>query len=178
MTVPSSTDDADADSEDEPKEDPVAPLVFKQTAPRVAPNPVSAPSSEAAATFDLLTGQGADPEAAKQVGRLYTAAFGRSPDASGWSFWYEQQESGTLDRLTTAGLFLQSQEFSVLYGVDPSNAVYVEKLYANVLGRDADAGGYQYWTNLLDAAQLTKVDVLLSFADSGENIALFDSLLA
>ena len=174
MTVPSPTDDSD----DEPKDVPVSRLVVKPPAPPAAPIAVSLSSFEAAATFDVLTGQGANPEAAKQVGRLYTAAFGRSPDASGWSFWYEQHESGTLDRHTTAGLFLQSQEFSLLYGVDPSNAVFVEKLYANVLGREADAVGYQFWMNLLDGEQLTKVDVLLSFADSGENIALFDSLLA
>lgn len=48
--------------------------------------------------------------------------------------------SGTLEG--TAGAFIASAEFISLYGANPSDATFINLLYANVLHRSPDQGGY------------------------------------
>ena len=52
---------------------------------------------------------------------------------------------------------------------------YVDSLYQNILGRKADTGGEQYWTNQLDTGATTTQDILNSFAGSKEFQDLYSS---
>ena len=45
---------------------------------------------------------------------------------------------------------------------------FVTLLYRNILGRDPDSGGLQFWTNLLNTNQLTRAAVADSFVRSQE----------
>ena len=49
----------------------------------------------------------------------------------------------------------------------------VNNLYKNVLGREADTGGLNYWLGQLNSGAETRYEVLLGFAESAENKALF-----
>jgi len=52
------------------------------------------------------------------------------------------------------------------------------KLYQNVLGRDPEASGYNWWLNELNTnPSKTKAKVLADFAESGENQAGVASLI-
>ena len=133
---------------------------------------------EFAAGFDSITEFNTNPEAAKRVGRLYTAAFGRFPDLSGLQFWFSLIENKSIDIVAASSQFLQSREFNQLYNEDLSSVEYVEILYINVLGRGSDSGGRQFWSSIIDSGLASRSDVLLGFADSAENVALFDQLLA
>lgn len=102
--------------------------------------------------------------------RLYQASFARAPDEGGFRYWVDQSNKG-IDFNSFASSFISSAEFKSKYGTDVSNTQYVDLLYQNVLDRLPDAEGQAFWTNKLQTAALTRQDVLLSFANSPEDIA-------
>ena len=108
--------------------------------------------------------------------RLYNAAFKRLPDPDGLQYWIEKYTSGENDDRAVAQSFLVSDEFQQLYGDDISNAEYVETLYTNILGRDYDQEGYDYWLGNLNSGVETRYELLLGFAESAENKALFTDM--
>ena len=57
-----------------------------------------------------------------------------------------------------------------------TNAKYVETLYVNVLGRDYDQEGYNYWLGNLNSGFETRYELLLGFAENAENLALFTEM--
>ena len=108
--------------------------------------------------------------------RLYNAAFKRLPDADGLRYWIDQFSSGANDERAVASSFLASDEFKQRYGANVSDTTYVNNLYQNVLGRDADASGLNYWLGRLDSGAETRYEVLLGFSESAENKALFSEM--
>lgn len=101
---------------------------------------------------------------------LYQASFARLPDEDGFKYWAGQAASNKLTFNQLAKAFMASPEFSSVFGVNSSNADYINKLYNNVLGRDPDASGAQFWTNQLDSG-VARDTVLVGFALSPENVS-------
>jgi hypothetical protein len=105
-----------------------------------------------------------------QVYRLYQAAFNRTPDAGGLGFWIKAMDSGaTLESI--AAEFIKSDESKAMYGTNPGNADFVDKLYHNVLHRAGDPGGFDFWVGQLDAHNGTQAQILAAFGESPENQA-------
>lgn len=98
--------------------------------------------------------------------RLYGAAFDRHPDASGLNYWVQQRQQG-MSLTSMASRFISSGEFQNLYGRLPDRD-YVAQIYRNVLHREPDTTGLDYWTGRLRAGD-TRGDVLVGFSESGEN---------
>ena len=67
---------------------------------------------------------------------------------------------------------LFSDEFKQTYGTDLSNEQFVTKLYQNILDRAPDHTGYEFWTGELNDGAKDWAQVLASFAESPENVAL------
>ena len=107
---------------------------------------------------------------AGQAYRLYKAAFDRVPDNAGLKFWINAMDAG-YSLNDVANNFLTGAEFKTLYGASPTTDQFVTKLYANILHRPYDQGGYNWWTNLLNTKQLSQAQVLAYFAESTENQA-------
>lgn len=107
---------------------------------------------------------------AGQAYRIYQAAFDRTPDNGGLKFWIGEMDNGT-SLYSVADGFVHSAEFMAMYGANPSTAQFVAKLYDNVLHRQYDQGGFDYWTGILDRNEATKTQVLASFSESPENQA-------
>ena len=107
--------------------------------------------------------------AAGQGYRLYEAAFNRTPDTSGLTFWVKQADAGT-DVRSIASSFVSSAEFQSRYGAGVSDQQFVTLLYNNALDRAPEAAGLAFWVNGL-AGSFTRADVLLSFSESAENQA-------
>ncbi len=124
-------------------------------------------------TFDQVTGLNTD---SGEMFRLYNAAFARFPDADGLKYWIDQFSSGRNTRRVIAQSFLGSTEFTEMYGSNVSDETYVNNLYKNVLGRDADAEGLNYWVGNLSSGLETRYEALLGFAESAENKALFTEM--
>ena len=125
------------------------------------------------ATFDQVTGLNTD---SGQMFRLYNAAFARFPDADGLRYWIGNFSSGKDDSRAVASSFLASAEFKQRYGENVSNNNYVETLYINVLGRDYDQAGYNYWLGNLNSGAETRYELLLGFSESIENKGLFSEM--
>jgi hypothetical protein len=105
--------------------------------------------------------------AAGQAYRVYQAAFDRAPDKAGLGFWISSIENNVSLVAVAAG-FIASKEFTELYGVNPSNEVFVTRLYANVLHRPYEQAGFDFWMNALDKG-VARAEVLASFSESTEN---------
>ena len=123
--------------------------------------------------FDQVTGLKTDDA---KMFRLYNAAFKRLPDADGLKYWIGKYTSGENDTRVVASSFIQSDEFELRYGTNLSDTTFVNTLYKNVLDREADAGGLGYWLGRLSSGAETRYEVLLGFAESAENKALFTEM--
>lgn len=104
---------------------------------------------------------------AGQVYRLYQAAFDRAPDLEGLGYWIDAGDRG-VSLATVAQGFIDSPEFSSSYG-PLDHLAFVSRLYLNILGRQADAGGLAFHVNLLERGETSRNITLLAFAGSDEN---------
>ena len=125
------------------------------------------------ATFDQVTGLNTD---SGKMFRLYNASFKRLPDPDGLRYWIDNFSSGKDDERAVAASFLASDEFKQRYGENVSNESYVETLYVNVLGRNYDQAGYNYWLGNLNNGVETRYELLLGFSESVENKAIFSEI--
>jgi len=113
---------------------------------------------------------------AGQAYRLYQAAFNRTPDQHGLSYWVSQLDHGA-SLLQVAQAFVVSDEFRQTFGSNLSNQAFVNAMYTNILGRNADTSGSSYWVSQLNAGQ-SRAQVLLGFSESPENHSHVDPSLA
>ena len=111
-------------------------------------------------------------DTAGQAYRLYQAAFARTPDMPGVSYHMNDMESNGLVLESIANNFIASPEFKTKYGENPSDDVFINLLYQNVLGRSADDDGLAFYTNHFNEGTMTRAAALIGFAESPENISL------
>lgn len=117
---------------------------------------------EQLANGEVITSFRADSDLAR-IESVYHAVLGRDGDADGVGYWLSEMESGlTLADLVTS--FLQSSEHQQ---ADAGARDFVEGLYQNALGREADAAGVDYWLDDLEHGA-SRADVALSFIHSDE----------
>ena len=103
---------------------------------------------------------------AGQAYRIYKAAFDRAPDLPGLGYWIDVMDKGAA--LTgVAGGFIGSAEFQSRYGT-ANDMDFIKLLYENVLDRQPDAGGYQFWQDAM-LRGLSREGVLIEFSESPEN---------
>lgn len=133
--------------------------------------------------FDLgnvfvTVGQETDPEGvtlavAQSVAYLYEAALDRDGaiDLEGLNFWIGEVAGGLTQR-GLAQAFLVNDEFTEAFGEIDSltDEQYVDRLYLNVLDREGEATGREFWLGEL-AAGAGREEVLIGFAESAENLA-------
>ncbi|MES2898173.1 MAG: DUF4214 domain-containing protein [Pseudomonadota bacterium] len=111
-----------------------------------------------------------------QAFRLYQAAFDRAPDQAGVGFWINALDKGQ-SLQAVAAAFTQSAEFKAVFGMAPTNAEFVAKLYMNILHRPGDSAGIAFWTETLDQNRATVAEVLVGFSESQENVAALVGVL-
>ena len=111
-------------------------------------------------------------ETTGMVSRLYHQGLGRDGDAPGISFWIEAVDAG-IDPLALAEAFLTSDEYIAANGANETNLAFVEGQYGNLRGGTGDGVGITFWTGILDDDTLTKEQVLIAFAESGESVDHF-----
>ena len=129
---------------------------------------------EAAEFVDGTLTFNADSDAA-QLMRLYSAAFGREPDALGFEIQLNALEAGvSIEEL--AARFIASAEFTNTYGT-LTDRQFIDRLYLNALNRNGDSDGINSWLVYL-ANGGTRADLMLIFAESAEHRAISWSTLA
>lgn len=126
-----------------------------------------APAADAGVPGLPFTETGCD-EYSDAVARLYTAAFGRVPEAGGFSYWMDEYTSGRWGLPRMAAFFADSPEFKELNGA-LYNAGFITQLYRNVLLREPDQDGLTYWLTQMQSG-MTRGTLLLRFSESPENV--------
>ncbi|WP_396190213.1 type VI secretion system tube protein Hcp [Flavobacterium sp.] len=121
--------------------------------------------------FDTAQGENAG-----EVYRLYTAAFGRTPDQDGLGYWLDRVDHG-MGLEAVASAFIASPEFVATYGANLSDSNFIHLLYEHALNRAPDAAGAAYWMNALSQG-MTRGAVLASFSESAEGVAQSAPLVA
>lgn len=114
-------------------------------------------------------------ETAGSAYRLYKAAFDRTPDEGGLGYWIDQLDTGASLQLAASG-FIHSAEFQRLYGTNPSDTLFLTKLYNNVLDRDPDQAGLDYWIDQFNKG-LSRESALINFSESNENLSNVATLI-
>lgn len=102
--------------------------------------------------------------------RIYQAAFDRTPDLAGLGYWIGQMDSGAETFNHVAAGFVISAEFQRLYGANLTNNGFLTALYNNVLHRNPDQAGFDYWNGRISEG-MARSDILASFSESNENQA-------
>ncbi len=91
---------------------------------------------------------------------LYIAYFNRAPDAEGLNFWGSAFANGfSLEEIAT--LFLDQPETAATYPETLTNLEFATQVYNNVLGRNPDQGGLEFWVNALDGGGVTRDQFIL-----------------
>jgi hypothetical protein len=96
---------------------------------------------------------------ALSVTRAYADVFGRAPDANGFDHWMARLRAGVVQPDDVHRTFLYYPEFYLVQGGGTDRG-YVEALYRDILGREADEEGAVHWTNRLHQGRPWLVDQL------------------
>ncbi len=139
-----------------------AAMALLTTAVTFVPTPAPAAAAEAGVACNIVTG--AD-RPSQQVARLYKAVFRRPPEPEGWNYW--KGVIATTSLFDIAAYFVTAPEFVNLYG-SATNDEFVRLIYQNVMGREPDPEGYQYWLGVLNRDELTRADMVVYFSESSE----------
>ena len=115
----------------------------------------------------------------RSILRIYQAVFDRVADSSGLTFWVNNfreilQQNPNLTYkealVETIRSWFQSDEYVARYGTDPSNEDFLSFLFLNILGRNADQDGYNYWLGRLQdpTDPISREQLVIEFTESDE----------
>lgn len=99
-----------------------------------------------------------------QIARLYRAYFDRAPDAEGWNYWVDIHRQGHA-LADISYWFAISSEFRA--SGELTDEEFVAFVYASVLDRNPDAGGFENWLDHLDNG-MSRGQLVVHFSESSE----------
>jgi len=103
-----------------------------------------------------------------EIVRLYSGIFDRTPDNGGLEYWVRDRVENHHSIQEISSLFATSDEFEARFGVE-SDRDFINLLYNNILGRDADEAGFEYWEEEI-ARTGDRSGMVVSFTNSEEYI--------
>lgn len=107
------------------------------------------------------------PEAAGfRVDELYRVILGREPDPTGRAHWIRGIGAGARLEDVAAGFYGSDEHFAQVGG---THRAYVDSLYQDILGRDADADGRDSWVARLDGGHIDRAGLARAFHASIES---------
>ncbi len=148
----------------------LSPMIPVEPAAALDPPTVSDPDPDGGAANAFAS---ACPEMTDSVYRLYSAFFGREPDAVGWEYWMSVYVAPTTNLESIANDFVASNEFISTYG-SLTNGDFVRLVYNNVMGRLPDQAGLDHWVGSLDRGY-SRGAVMIAFSESKEYVELTDT---
>ncbi len=110
---------------------------------------------------------GTSDETNASVYRLYCSYFLRYPDQDGFGYWLSEFDSGARDLNDISEFFAISTEFTSTYG-SLTNSQFVGLIYTNILEREPEATGFDFWLGELDSGNRTRGWLMLFFSQSDE----------
>lgn len=112
------------------------------------------------------------------IAGFYWQTLGREPDRSGLDYWVAQARAGYPIELIASEFYASPEYFA---RTKSKNSVWIKDLYRQLMSRDADQGGVDYWLGQLDAGA-SRTTVAYAFYQSDEKLykrvkALYKHLL-
>ena len=112
---------------------------------------------------------------ATQIHQLYVAYFGRAADLTGLEYWTKSGASvediasafGNSAQPETAGTYDIVKYPATIQYADKREA-FIDQVYTNLFGRDADAAGKAYWSNELAAGKVSVSQFLLAVVNGAQ----------
>lgn len=101
------------------------------------------------------------------VAQAYRGLLVRDADYSGFRGWVSWLDSGQ-QPVDLVQSFINSLEFQSNFGSNLDNGQFVTRMYENVLLRQPDSGGYNYFVGQLNNGQMTRAQVGLALLQSSE----------
>ncbi len=119
------------------------------------------------------------------LNQLYGSSFGRAPDQAGMDYWTGMLNSGQVSADQLASIFAASPEglqYAAQQSAAPTTTTgtagqtqdysgLLGNIYQQELGRAADQGGLDYWSNMLSTGQIGINDLSKIFSDTEEGRA-------
>ncbi len=105
--------------------------------------------------------------AGAMINELYATSLDRAPDAAGSAYWLDVVVRQGVSYASLGVYFYGSPEYYARSG--SSSTGYVTALYRDLLGRDPDPGGLNYWVAKLDVERVRLDDVSAGFYASLES---------
>jgi hypothetical protein len=97
-----------------------------------------------------------------KIQEAYVAFYGRAADAAGQAYWAAEYEAKGWDAIVDA--FGNSAEATALYGAGGDEA-QIQAIYNQMFGRDGDAEGVAFYTNLLTSGAASASDIAARIFD-------------
>ncbi|MFB3904463.1 MAG: DUF4214 domain-containing protein [Acidobacteriota bacterium] len=105
------------------------------------------------------------------VARLYAGVLFRRAEYEGFMFWLNSLNNGSWNRMQVVNYFISSPEFQYRFGGNLTHSEFVRRLYLNILLREPDTGGLNFWVGKLARGEMTRSEVTVNFVDSPEYVA-------
>jgi len=97
-----------------------------------------------------------------KIQEAYVAFYGRAADAAGQTYWADRYEAEGWDAIVDA--FGNSAEATALYGAGGDEA-QVQAIYNQMFGRDGDAEGVAFYTDMLTSGAASASDIAARIFD-------------
>lgn len=95
---------------------------------------------------------------------LYIASFNRASDHDGLTYWLTKMSDDGWSIDEVASSIFDSEEIAALYPPSTTDEDFIDEIYSNLLGRDADEDGMTYWLQEMQNG-MTQSQVTLSIID-------------
>lgn len=100
-----------------------------------------------------------------EVIELYIAYYNRAPDSLGLAFWANAYAEGGVTLGDMANDFATQPETQLLYPEGTTDTAFIEAVYNNVLGRNPDALGLEFWLGQLGGGGSTRAEFILDIVE-------------
>ena len=90
-----------------------------------------------------------------EIAEIYISTFGRAPDKEGLAYWTQEVLLGNMSVAQVNKSFFEQEETKAMYN-GATNEEFLNSVYKNVLGREADQEGYDYWIKEFENGTFTQ----------------------
>ena len=105
----------------------------------------------------------------EEIIELYVATFGRAPDKAGLDYWLQEMKNNnwTMEKVATS--FFDQDETKNQYPDSLSTDEFIDKIYLNILNRESDSAGKDYWRGELDSGKIPKQKFIIAIINGAKD---------
>ena len=101
------------------------------------------------------------------VTELYIASFNRAPDSAGLQYWLDEMENNHwTTQMVAQSMFMQPEANELYDDNDLDN--FINSVYKNLLNREPDSAGFDYWKRELSSHNIPKEEFLLAIINGAK----------